>query len=280
MHVFFHNTYSMTTCSANRDQFAKKPLYRGRTNFVARNLLVAIVLIMPGPALAGPPFLTDDPEPVAYQHWEIDTFSQGVRARNNTSGVLPGADINYGALPDVQLHIIVPMAFNATSGQPFHYGYGDTELGVKYRFIHENKESWWPEVGVYPFLEAPTGDAHRNLGAGETREFLPVWAQKNFDNWQTYGGGGYWNNPGAGNRNYWFFGWVLQRKITEALTFGGELFHQTATTVDGSDSSGFNLGGTYDFSANYHLLFSAGRGIQNAAGTNQFSYYLAFGLTY
>jgi hypothetical protein len=45
-------------------------------------------------------------------------------------------------------------------------------------------------------------------------------------------------------------------------------------------SSGFNLGGTYDLNENYHLLFSAGRGIQNAMDTNQFSYYLGLQLTY
>lgn len=26
-------------------------------------------------AFAGPPFRTDDPEPVDYQHWEINLFS-------------------------------------------------------------------------------------------------------------------------------------------------------------------------------------------------------------
>jgi hypothetical protein len=43
----------------------------------------------------------------------------------------------------------------------------------------------------------------------------------------TFGGGGYWINPGAGNKNHWFVGWVLERKITDKLTLGVELFHQT-----------------------------------------------------
>jgi hypothetical protein len=144
---------------------------------------------------------------------------------------------------------------------------------------------WWPQVAVFPLLEVPTGDVNKGLGAtGEAREFLPIWLQKDFGKWTTYGGGGYWNNPGDGNNNYWFVGWLLQRKITDKLTLGGELFHQTAdtiiTTPTNKGSTGFNLGGTYDFSDNYHLLFSAGRGIQNAETSNLFSYYVAFQWTF
>ena len=37
-------------------------------------------------ALAGPPYLTDDPEPTNYQHFEIYTFIDGMAARDGTSG--------------------------------------------------------------------------------------------------------------------------------------------------------------------------------------------------
>ena len=61
------------------------------------------------------------------------------------------------------------------------------------------------------------------------REFLSVWVQKSFSEWTTYGGGGYWINQddNLGDKNYSFFGWLLQRKITDKLTLGGEIFHQT-----------------------------------------------------
>ena len=72
----------------------------------------------------------------------------------------------------------------------------------------------------------------------------------------------------------------LERKITDKLTLGGEIFHQTADTVDGKDSAGFDLGGTYDFDEHNHLLFTAGRGFQNASDTNLFSWYLGWELTY
>jgi hypothetical protein len=231
-------------------------------------------------ASAGPPFRTDDPEPVDYQHWEVYAFSTATEARPDTAGVLPGVEINYGAAPTLQLHVIAPLAFDAPHGSGTRFGYGDTEFGVKYRFIQEDEEGWRPQIGVFPLLEAPTGDASRGLGSGHAHEFLPVWAQKSFGDWTTYGGGGYWINPGAGNKNYWFTGWLLERKVTDKLTLGGEIFHQTADTVSDHDGTGFNLGGVYDITENHHILLSAGRGIQYAADTNQFSYYLGYQLTF
>lgn len=237
-------------------------------------------ILMPAAAIAGPPFRTDDPEPVDYQHWEVYGFSQATHGRADTSGTLPGLEVNYGAAPDLQLHIIAPLAFDKPSNGSWQSGYGDTEFGVKYRFVQEDEDGWRPMIGTFPMLEAPSGDEHRGLGTGATHAFIPLWLQKSFGDWQTYGGGGYFINPGTGNKNYWFTGWQLQRKITEQLMLGGEVFHASADVVGGRDSTGFNLGGVYDFTENHHLLFSAGRGLQNAADTNEFSYYIAYQLTF
>jgi hypothetical protein len=58
-----------------------------------------------------------------------------------------------------------------------------------------------------------------------------------------------------------------------------ELFHQTPDTIGGMQSTGFNLGGIYDFSDRYHFLFSAGKGIQHAKETNTLSWYIGFLVT-
>jgi hypothetical protein len=242
--------------------------------------LGAIGLIFAAPALAGPPYRTDDPEPVEYQHWEVYGFTTGTHIQGDTSGTLPGFEVNYGAAPNLQLHLVAPLTFDKPSGGSRQYGYGDTEVGAKYRFIDEDEHGWRPQVGTFPLVEVPTGDRARGLGAGHTREFIPIWVQKSFGEWTTYGGGGYWINPGAGNKNYWYAGWLLQRKVTEQLTLGGELFHQTANTVGGPDSTGFNLGGYYDVTEHHHILFSGGRGIQHAAETNEISWYLGYQLTF
>jgi hypothetical protein len=131
-------------------------------------------------------------------------------------------------------------------------------------------------------VELPTGNENRGLGAGHVQVFLPIWAQKEFGDWTTYGGGGYWINQDTdrGDKNYWFFGWLLQRKVTDKLSVGGELFYQTANTADGVDSAGFNIGAIYDIDEHNHFLFSVGRGLLHASETNLFSWYVARQFTY
>src|SRR5258708_838938 len=53
-------------------------------------------------AHAGPPFATDDPEPVEYRHWEIYLGSQYEHGGDGASGTLPHLEVNYGALPELQ----------------------------------------------------------------------------------------------------------------------------------------------------------------------------------
>lgn len=242
---------------------------------------VALTALAPACVQAGPPFRTDDPEPVDFQHYEFYTFATGTHVRGDTGGVGPAWEFNYGLIPNGQFHIVAPMAFDSPAGGPTQFGYGDTELGFKYRFIDEDKNGSRPMVGIFPFLELPTGDEGRGLGSGHPRVYLPLWVQKSFGDWTTYGGGGYWINHGGGtdDRDYWYFGWLLQRKVTDRLAIGGELFHQTATTVGGKDSTGFNIGAIYDFNDHNHLLVSVGTGLQNAAETDRLSWYLGYQIT-
>jgi len=238
------------------------------------------LLLCPDRARAGPPFRTDDPVPVELGHWEIFAFSTATRAAGDVAGVLSGVDANYGAAPDLQLHAAFPAAFDKPDGGGMAIGYGDTEFGFKYRFVEEDHGGWRPQAAIYPAIDLPTGNASRNFGTGHTHVFLPVWMQKSIGDWTTFGGVGYWINPGPGNRNYWYFGWAAQRPITDNLSLGGELFHQTATTVTGKDQTGFNLGLAYDLTAHYHLLVSVGTGLQNRSISNALSYYAALQCTF
>ncbi len=244
-------------------------------------LTAGLAALAPVPAHAGPPFQTDDPEPVDYQHYEFYTFAQGTHVSGDTSGVGPAFEFNYGLIPNGQFHVIAPMAFDSPAGGPSQFGYGDTELGFKYRFIQEDDKGSRPMVGVFPLVELPTGDQGSGLGAGHARVYLPVWVQKSFGDWTTYGGGGYWFNHGGGtdDRDYWFVGWLLQKQVTKKLAIGGEVFHQTADTIGGKDTSGFNIGAIYDVDDHNHLLASAGRALQNASETNLYSWYLGYQIT-
>jgi hypothetical protein len=238
-----------------------------------RAVLVAILwLTSTASTYAGPPFRTDDPMPVDYHHGEFYLFSTGTRDAGGTSGLGPAMEFNYGILPDTQFHLITPMAYDEPRREASHFGYADTEIGIKYRLVHETDSL--PAIGVFPLVEIPTGDQDKGLGNGQAQYFLPLWLQKDFGKWTTYGGGGYWINPGSGNKNYWFSGILLQYAFSDTFYLGGEIFHQTTDTVVGEDSSGFNIGGSVSLAGGFQLLLSAGRGLTNTS-INRFSYYVA-----
>ena len=232
------------------------------------------VLLWLTPALAGPPYTTDDPEPVDYQHWEFYLASQHFVTRDAATGTAPHVEVNYGVLPDVQLHAIAPVAYARSGGGPTFFGPGDIELGTKVRFVQEG--DWCPMVGTFPHVELPVGDATRGLGAGHLQTFIPVWLQKSFGPWTTYGGGGYWVNRGDGHRDYWSIGWLVQRRVSDLAAVGTEVFYTTPDHVGGGANLEFNVGLILDLSEHHHLLVSAGRGI---IGDNRFQAYAAYQLT-
>jgi hypothetical protein len=132
--------------------------------------LMYLAAFAPFSAWAGPPFITDDPEPVDYRHGEFYISSQYAINKDGKEGTLPHFEFNYGAIPDLQLHLLVPLAFVHPNGGSTMYGLGDMEVGVKYRFIHESETT--PQVGIFPIVHLPTGDSDRSLGGG-TRAAVP-----------------------------------------------------------------------------------------------------------
>jgi hypothetical protein len=115
------------------------------------------------------------------------------------------------------------------------------------------------------------------LGEGHAKVLIPPWLQKSWGQWTTFGGGGFWYNPGTDKKNYWFGGWELQREISKSLTLGAEIFGNTRPAVDEGNSYGFNLGAIINLSEEYHILISSGRDIH---GPNNFTAYAAFQWTF
>lgn len=233
------------------------------------------VLLASSRAWAGPPYITDDPEPVAYRHWEVYLASQSFHDDDGWTGTAPHLEVNVGAIRNVQLHVIAPLAFSAPDGGRATYGYGDTELGFKLRFVQERKAV--PMIGIFPLVEVPTGDRTAGLGNGSTLVFIPVWLQKSFGAWTTYGGAGVWIDLGDRDRHWWLFGWHLERRVAKWLSLGAEVFDQTPNEPGAGNDLRFNLGAVIDFSDTHHLLVSAGRGF---FGPNLFQSYVAYQVTF
>jgi Putative MetA-pathway of phenol degradation len=222
-------------------------------------LIATAGLLAAGSAFAGPPFFTDDPAPVDYQHSEFYIFSTYDKTPDGKDAALPAFEYNYGVLPDTQLHIVVPFARSSPNDAGSEYGIGDIEVGVKYRFIQETDSM--PQIGIFPMAELATGNADKGLGNGKTWWRLPVWIQKSWGEWTTYGGAGYVINRADGQRSYPFAGWLLQKDIGEKWTLGGEVFGRARDTEDGESTTMLNFGGLYKFTPDFNLLFSLGQSV-------------------
>ncbi|HEX3663955.1 MAG TPA: hypothetical protein VHU23_01815 [Rhizomicrobium sp.] len=232
---------------------------------------ISLLSLFCSTALAGPPYVTDDPEPTDTGHFENYLYVQGTRADGAFDTPGAGIEINYGAFADTQLTWSVPLNPNPGPGG-MGIVWAPLGGGVKYRFIDEDQNGWRPQAAVFPQISIPVGSAAHS---DYVTELLPIWLQKSFGEWTSFGGGGFVNNPGAGNRNFEIYGWALQRQITRNFALGGEVFGQTRGSDNLTASTAVGFAALYDFSDQWHLVSSINTGVVNAHEADSVSYNLA-----
>jgi hypothetical protein len=234
--------------------------------------LTLMLLATAKPLLAGPPFQTDDPEPVDFRHYEFYTFGavDGTPIELDPTG--PAVEFNWGAVPNLQLHAILPLGASVPSDGSSHFGFTDTELGVKYRFVQESK--YRPMIGTFTMFEIPTGDSSKGLGVGTVWYQIPIWMQKSWGHWTSYGGGGYNIVPQTGYNDFPFGGWLVQRDIGKKWTLGAEVYShgdEGIATPENRASTMVDAGGYYFFrNPGFQLLFAYGHSI--AGQTENYAY--------
>ena len=230
------------------------------------------IIFIPFTAFAGPPFNTDDPDPVTYLHWEFYIASEYQFEKHNDDATLPHFEVNYGALPNVQLHLLTGMGYVKEDAN-HQYGFMTAELGFKYRFININDDF---QLGIFPLVELPTSSKEGLISNNHLQTFLPVWVQGSQGKFTTYGGAGYWVNPGENNKNSVFVGWQGQYNFSETLSLGGELYYESPNTKDGSSDVAFKVGGFINLNKENHVLFSIGPSLNYS---DVISGYLGYQLT-
>ena len=227
-----------------------------------------------GAAVAGPPFLTDDPAPVDLHHAEINLIAQQTRAADGRGGSASG-EVNLGCAAETQCHVAVPIAFDRPAGGSSQTGLGDIELGVKYRFLDRPDDGW--SAAVYPTLDLPTGDAGRGLGNGRAQLLLPLWVQRSAGAWSWDAGIAWLFNRAPDANDSWFAGLLAQRSFGDRLSLGAEVFRRTSTATGEPSTAGFNVGAIVNVAPHQNLLVSAGRGLTHVE-TNRCSMFLAYQL--
>jgi hypothetical protein len=230
---------------------------------------------------AGPPFQTDDPTPVDLGHYEFYIFGtvDGTPAELDQTG--PAFEFNWGAVPNVQLHAILPFGTAIPSNNPVYapggtgpayFGLTDTELGLKWGFIKQTKHR--PQIGSFTMLELPTGNFNKGLGVGRVWYKLPLWAEKEFGPWSLVGGAGYTLVKQMQYRGFPYGGFLVKRVLNEKLEMSVEVFSHAAEGVAAAQtqaSTMIDAGGYYHFkSPGLQLIFAYGHSI--AGQTENYGY--------
>ena len=238
-------------------------------------MLLAVLVLAPAPAFAGPPYVTDDPEPTDLGRYEIYAFAGGSAAQGGSGGA-GGIDFNYGAAENLQLTAVLPLAWDQPKVGNASASLGNIELAAKYKFLHQDDIG--VDVAFFPRIFLPAGSPA--VGERHVSLLLPIWIGRSWDSWSTFGGGGCVLNRGGDGQNFCQMGWVVTNQVTPHLQLGAEAYHQSADTIGGRASTGIGLGAIYDLNENLHLLASAGPGIQNADETGRYAWYAALLFTY
>ena len=244
-------------------------------------LFLLVMLAAPKLWAQGPPFQTDDPTPVDHGHYEAYVFGgmDGTPAEIDPVG--PAFEFNWGAIPNVQLHAILPFGSILPSNNPIYapggigpsaFGLMDMELGVKYGFVKQTKHR--PQIGSFTMLEIPTGSYAKGLGVGRVWYKLPIWVQKDWGPWSFDGGFGYAIVKQYQYRDYLYGGYLVKRKLSKKLELAGEVFSHARegfAAPQTQSSTMIDAGGYYHFKCpGLQLLFAYGHSI--AGQTENYAY--------
>jgi hypothetical protein len=98
----------------------------------------------------GPPYQTDDPVPVDLHHYEFYIFGSmdGTPAETDSTG--PAIEFNWGAIPRVQLHAILPWGSINPSNNPVYLPGGTGQRLWSHRYGTGRKDRLHQRIEVHP----------------------------------------------------------------------------------------------------------------------------------
>lgn len=237
-------------------------------------IISLLVLLTAGPAFAGPPLLTDDTGTPGDKHWEINVAFTLDKRHTETTYEAPILDFNYGLGNNIQIKYEVPWLVRHERDVGTKAGLGNSVVGVKWRFL--DQERYGINMSVYPQYEfnPPTSSADRGLVDDGTNLLLPVQVSKKFGPVWVNGEFGYTFRQHRDDE--WLYGLSSGYEIREDLSILGEI-HGESTKNFRRHKVVFNIGAQWDFTKRYGLLASAGRSFDSgASGQPNLLIYLGF----
>ncbi|HZD54112.1 MAG TPA: transporter [Woeseiaceae bacterium] len=204
--------------------------------------------------------VTDDPDTPGPGHWEINLGYSTERRPGTKNWLAPLLDINYGVGERLQLKYEVPYLRETADGSPDESGFGNSEVGLKWRFLDSGDNGL--SVSVYPQLEFnnPGSSADdRGLVEHGAAFLLPFQFEKEAGQYTvTWQLGREFRSAG----DSWFYGVSAGRHVRERVEVGVELAGE-ANSDFGRSNVVANIGLVVDLGERSSIMFSAGSELQN-----------------
>jgi hypothetical protein len=238
---------------------------RGRGRRVAAGTALLCAMCWQGAAFAqgGPPLITDDPYTPGQNNWEINIAGTLERRAQTWLWETPLLDINYGCGERVQIKYEIPYLIEDQEGAEAQGGVGNSGLGVKWRFLDEDKHGI--AMAVSPAFEFNTDASARRRGlVSDNLAFvLPFQIARSFGKMGLNLEIGY--ALVEQEENEWLYGLAFGYDANENLQLLAE-FRGSAHRDFGQHELLFQVGGRHRLTENLNLLLAAGRGIHSASG--------------
>jgi hypothetical protein len=114
------------------------------------------LFIFSGLAQAAPPLQISDTGTPGDGQWEINVGITGEKTLSQVKVAFPALDFNYGYGDRIQFKVELPWIFSKEEGEGAKDGLGNSVLGVKWRFLDEErhgismgtKRAMFPQVSL------------------------------------------------------------------------------------------------------------------------------------
>jgi hypothetical protein len=242
-----------------------------------RETLLALLVLYLGSAPSsfaqgGPPMLTDDPGTPGSGVWEINAAYLEQRTPQERVRSFPHVDFNYGLGEHIQLKYETGWLFvDAPEGGGVKSGLDDSLLGLKWRFLDQERSG--VDMSVYPQLqvENSTGSVGRGIAEAGPNLFLPVEIGREFGKMRLIGEIGYQYLRAQDNE--WVVGLLGALEVSDALELMAEVHSVSEKFLNHGDVV-LNLGLRRVLSSKVKLLASVGTGLTSGPETTTFIAYL------
>lgn len=213
---------------------------------------------------AGPPLITDDPDTPGEGRWEINLPITREQSCDQRIFETPLLDINYGLGERTQVKFEVPWVVLDRRDNGTIDGLGNSEIGVKYRFLDEDRHGM--SMSIYPQLEFnnPTSSDERGLVDEGVRLKLPVQMTRSVGSFDLYLEAGY--EFVEADDDEWLYGVATGYPVNDQLELLAEVAGTAGHDFDEAELV-FNIGGKVAINDYLNLLLSAGRGfLESSSG--------------